>query len=433
MRRQSSVAVLLTCVLGLAATAAAQDALIDLGSKGARQSRAERGAPPGCRRAPREPMPCAHFFARVTTTRRWPSWCRPGTTISAASVTRPSVSVSRGSTSTGPTSRQASPPRATCLRRREPRVHGARPAPVASWSGRRSSAVLARYYPGAAADLREVDDSRQRHRVRAARTRSPRRRRSRASRCPLAARCSTADISWRRGTAPTCSATLSCRAVARSSTRSCAPTATRYFIFPNKPDHRGTLRADGGDVAGQSRCFARWAGSRSNTTDRQQRRRVSRSRQQQRRRRERPAGLGDAGVSSTSGIGTHRADHGTNQKVAVTNLFYLNNVVHDRLYGTASTKRPATSRRTTSERAARGNDPVNAEAQDGGGTNNANFATPADGSRPRMQMYLWNTATPESRRRPRLGHRLPRVRPRSDLADDRQHDRRHSRARSARA
>ena len=41
-----------------------------------------------------------------------------------------------------------------------------------------------------------------------------------------------------------------------------------------------------------------------------------------------------------------------------------------------------------------GNDPVNAEAQDGGGTNNANFATPGDGSRPRMQMYLWNTASP---------------------------------------
>jgi hypothetical protein len=34
-------------------------------------------------------------------------------------------------------------------------------------------------------------------------------------------------------------------------------------------------------------------------------------------------------------------------------------------------------------------DAVNAEAQDGGGTDNANFATPPDGSNPRMQMYLW--------------------------------------------
>ena len=33
-------------------------------------------------------------------------------------------------------------------------------------------------------------------------------------------------------------------------------------------------------------------------------------------------------------------------------------------------------------------------AQDGGGTNNANFGTPADGAVPRMQMYLWTYTTP---------------------------------------
>jgi hypothetical protein len=37
---------------------------------------------------------------------------------------------------------------------------------------------------------------------------------------------------------------------------------------------------------------------------------------------------------------------------------------------------------------------VRAEAQDGSGTNNANFSTPPDGSRPRMQMYVWTTVTP---------------------------------------
>ena len=36
------------------------------------------------------------------------------------------------------------------------------------------------------------------------------------------------------------------------------------------------------------------------------------------------------------------------------------------------------------------NDYVQAESQDGGGTNNANFSTPTDGARPRMQMYLWD-------------------------------------------
>src|SRR5262249_40350089 len=42
----------------------------------------------------------------------------------------------------------------------------------------------------------------------------------------------------------------------------------------------------------------------------------------------------------------------------------------------------------------RGGDPVLAEAQDGSGTNNANFSTPPDGSSGRVQMYLW-TGTPQ--------------------------------------
>ena len=42
-----------------------------------------------------------------------------------------------------------------------------------------------------------------------------------------------------------------------------------------------------------------------------------------------------------------------------------------------------------------GNDHVNAEAQDGSGTNNANFSTPADGGSGRMQMYLWTAPTPD--------------------------------------
>ena len=41
-------------------------------------------------------------------------------------------------------------------------------------------------------------------------------------------------------------------------------------------------------------------------------------------------------------------------------------------------------------RGGKGNDYVIADAQDGSGSNNANFATPADGSNPRMQMYLFS-------------------------------------------
>ena len=40
-------------------------------------------------------------------------------------------------------------------------------------------------------------------------------------------------------------------------------------------------------------------------------------------------------------------------------------------------------------------DRVSAEGQDSSGTNNANFATPADGGRGRMQMYLWTGPTPD--------------------------------------
>src|SRR5262249_35837717 len=41
-----------------------------------------------------------------------------------------------------------------------------------------------------------------------------------------------------------------------------------------------------------------------------------------------------------------------------------------------------------------GGDPVNAEAQDGSGLDNANFATPNEGQSPRMQMFLWSGTTP---------------------------------------
>ncbi|HEX2163036.1 MAG TPA: M36 family metallopeptidase, partial [Thermoanaerobaculia bacterium] len=83
-----------------------------------------------------------------------------------------------------------------------------------------------------------------------------------------------------------------------------------------------------------------------------------------------------------------------NQQAAVTSLFYWNNVVHDTLYRHGFTESAGNFQQNNFGLGGAGNDRVRAEAQDGGGTNNANFATPADGSAPRMQMYLWTTATP---------------------------------------
>jgi extracellular elastinolytic metalloproteinase len=85
----------------------------------------------------------------------------------------------------------------------------------------------------------------------------------------------------------------------------------------------------------------------------------------------------------------------TNLKVSVTNLFYLNNVLHDRLYRYGFIETAGNFQTNNFGKGGAGNDPVNAEAQDGSGTNNANFATPSDGSRPRMQMFLWTNPNPD--------------------------------------
>ena len=84
-----------------------------------------------------------------------------------------------------------------------------------------------------------------------------------------------------------------------------------------------------------------------------------------------------------------------NQEVAVQNLFYLNNVIHDELYRHGFVEGAGNFQENNFGRGGAGSDSVNAEAQDGGSTNNANFATPSDGSNPRMQMYLWTFTNPQ--------------------------------------
>lgn len=80
---------------------------------------------------------------------------------------------------------------------------------------------------------------------------------------------------------------------------------------------------------------------------------------------------------------------------AVTNLFYWNNIIHDVQYQYGFDEAAGNFQVNNYGRGGSGNDSVRAEAQDGGGTNNANFFTPADGSRPRMQMYIWTSPNPD--------------------------------------
>ncbi|MBK9146744.1 MAG: M36 family metallopeptidase [Flavobacteriales bacterium] len=79
---------------------------------------------------------------------------------------------------------------------------------------------------------------------------------------------------------------------------------------------------------------------------------------------------------------------------ATANLFYWNNLMHDVWYQYGFTDPAGNFQENNYGRGGAGSDPVDADAQDGSGTNNANFGTPPDGSNPRMQMYRWTSTTP---------------------------------------
>jgi extracellular elastinolytic metalloproteinase len=79
----------------------------------------------------------------------------------------------------------------------------------------------------------------------------------------------------------------------------------------------------------------------------------------------------------------------------VTNLFYLNNMIHDIQYQYGFNEAAGNFQINNYGRGGRGNDAVRAEAQDGSGTNNANFLSPPDGQAPRMQMYTWSAPNPD--------------------------------------
>jgi Fungalysin metallopeptidase (M36) len=79
-----------------------------------------------------------------------------------------------------------------------------------------------------------------------------------------------------------------------------------------------------------------------------------------------------------------------NQSAAITNLFYWNNLIHDVLWKYGFDEPSGNFQNNNQGRGGQGNDYVFADAQDGSGTNNADFSTPVDGGNGRMQMFLWN-------------------------------------------
>lgn len=79
---------------------------------------------------------------------------------------------------------------------------------------------------------------------------------------------------------------------------------------------------------------------------------------------------------------------------AVTNLFHWNNLLHDVSYRYGFDEIHGNFQENNDDNGGLGSDAVNAEAQDGMGSNCGNFATPPDGTNPRMQMCVWTFSTP---------------------------------------
>lgn len=86
---------------------------------------------------------------------------------------------------------------------------------------------------------------------------------------------------------------------------------------------------------------------------------------------------------------------------ACTNLFYMNNICHDIWYQYGFNEPNGNFQQTNFVSGGTGSDFVYADAQDSstGSTaqfDNANFSAPVDGSKGRMQMYLWNPPVPRT-------------------------------------
>lgn len=84
------------------------------------------------------------------------------------------------------------------------------------------------------------------------------------------------------------------------------------------------------------------------------------------------------------------------EDVSITNLFYVNNVMHDIWYQYGFDEVSGNFQANNYGNGGVGNDFVFADAQDGNGLgtsiNNAFFGTPPDGSNPSMRMFLWSAS-----------------------------------------
>lgn len=86
-------------------------------------------------------------------------------------------------------------------------------------------------------------------------------------------------------------------------------------------------------------------------------------------------------------------NEGQNQSLAIVNLFYLNNWLHDAWYNAGFTEAAGNAQYVNYGRGGAEGDPILAEAQDFSGRNNSNMSTPPDGFSPRQQMFIFDGPT----------------------------------------
>ncbi|KAJ4323555.1 hypothetical protein N0V84_004296 [Fusarium piperis] len=91
---------------------------------------------------------------------------------------------------------------------------------------------------------------------------------------------------------------------------------------------------------------------------------------------------------------TSQTDPTSYRDASIAQLFYTANKYHDLLHLLGFNEAAGNFEINNNGQGGIGNDFVILNSQDGSGTNNANFATPADGSPGRMRMYLWTYSTP---------------------------------------
>jgi len=105
------------------------------------------------------------------------------------------------------------------------------------------------------------------------------------------------------------------------------------------------------------------------------------------------AGNPEAGQTATGSGTSGTAPVDQFRRGMMTNLFYVTNWYHDQLYKLGFDEASGNFQLTNFSGQGLGNDRVNGDADDGSGTNNANFSTPPDGTSGRMQMYRFTGPT----------------------------------------